>query len=304
MSMPMRRSRSRPAPRSDEDRPQHLGIRSTPWRHPTVRTAWLILGTGIALTSGAIQLIDSVRGRVVLWSVLAATTIFVAFSVAQSFWLRHKSRRGQEARRTSALEEALRTLSVRHISDYREAVSIRFVISDGTADRVIERRSTTPLPSVKFRMTGPFTDGHGRLDDLRATVDDGAGDIDLRILDLRTARRHVLTIFTPGRSERFDWTLSYATPGFWDPLRRSGTDRIGFYAGVLEHASRFSVERLTMTFLLPWQAIGVELTEELGRGDTTYRMTPAGEVEVEWTTTETYQRFGWTLTVDRWRTDD
>jgi DNA-binding CsgD family transcriptional regulator len=194
--------------------------------------------------------------------------------------------------RLERYDVVLRQLVDRHLALFEERVEITFVVgaTDG-ADRVTERRWTTPKPYLVYRTSRPVVgpDWEAGLDPVRLELDSAVPGRDIEATALPVTesdgRPLAVVLFRPGLAEETEWTLTYRSEGLWDPLRATGADRLGWSTATSEsgRGHRPTVTDMAIRFVFPpgWDGIGLSERDGVGIASEPLRLA-SGQQEVGW----------------------
>lgn len=194
-------------------------------------------------------------------------------------------------------DELVHRLVDRHFALFDERVELAFVVGarDG-ADRVVERRWTTPRPYLVYRTARPIVDpyweDHLDPDELELSCTVLGKDVQADALAVTEPDRRPLAmvVFQPGlQDEETEWTLSYRSDRLWDPLRATGEDRLGWSpttsappaAGRLPHRQNVTELAVRMQFPPDWTGVGLAERSGLGIAADVTRL-PSGQLEAAW----------------------
>jgi DNA-binding CsgD family transcriptional regulator len=190
-------------------------------------------------------------------------------------------------RRLGLYGEAFAALADRHLSLFHDRVELTFWVGDADGqDHVEERRWTEPREYLVFRVLRPIVPDPGLLEPEELQL-----ACEVRGADTRVETRSVLdaegllqtlVLFQPGLREPTEWLVRYRSPGLWDPLRRTGTDALGWATATLDRQHGPTVTELTVHVVFPAAAAGPELVEQSGAGAVERTDLPGGRTRLSW----------------------
>jgi DNA-binding CsgD family transcriptional regulator len=201
-------------------------------------------------------------------------------------------------------DAAVKRLADRQFPLFDERVEITLVVGNRSAeDRVVERHWTTPNPYVVYRVIRPITplktSYAAYAETLGLTFDVQNADVEVSadLVADSSDRPLVLVTFQPGLQQATEWELRYRTPGMWDPLRRTGTDTLGWSAGTLDGRHAVGLEHLLLRVEFP-PGVSGGLEESRGIGGMERASSGDSEVLVFRDDSRTGGYFRWTLRMD------
>jgi DNA-binding CsgD family transcriptional regulator len=191
--------------------------------------------------------------------------------------------------RLTSFAGAVRGLVDRQFPLFEERVELTLVVGEEDGqDSVVERRWTTPRPYLVYRILGPILAGGQEPppapEELAPSCEVKGQDIlaDVhQVLDV-TGRPLVLVLFQPGLQTDVEWVLRYRSPQLWTPLRRTGTDSLGWSTATFDQRHSPTTRELTVKVVFPASWTGERLTEQNNLGTVSADRLPTGQMQLTW----------------------
>ncbi len=184
--------------------------------------------------------------------------------------------------------DAVHGLVDRQIPLFQERVEISLIVGeqDGN-DIVVERRWTTPIPYLVYRILGPVvakSEESFALQYLDMACNVYGQDTKVNIHSVWDidGRPLVMILFQPGLRGDTEWVLRYRSPKLWSPLRSSGMDSLTWATATFDQRHPTTTSELTLKVIFPASWVGEQLTEESNLGTIHTERLPTGQVQVTW----------------------
>ena len=184
---------------------------------------------------------------------------------------------------------AVHGLLHRHLSLFKERVEITLLIGEqDEQDIVVERRWTTPMPYLIYRILGPIVDWPAgppfELDDLAHAcyVEGRDTQADVHPVQDVDGRPLLMILFQPGLHDDTEWVLRYRSPRLWNPLRNSGQDSLDWATATFDQRHPATAGDLTLKVVFPASWTGQRLTEQSDLGVIHTECLPTGQTQVTW----------------------
>ncbi|MGH3812347.1 MAG: helix-turn-helix domain-containing protein [Pseudonocardiaceae bacterium] len=184
---------------------------------------------------------------------------------------------------------AVHGLLHRHLSLFKERVEITLMIGEqDEQDIVVERRWTTPMPYLVYRILGPIVtwpdDPPFELDDLAHAcyVEGRDTQVDVHPVQDVNGRPLLMILFQPGLHDDTEWVLRYRSPRLWNPLRNSGQDSLDWATATFDQRHPATTSDLTLKVVFPASWTGQRLTEQSDLGVIHTDCLPTGQTQVTW----------------------
>ena len=183
-----------------------------------------------------------------------------------------KEKLAERERQVESYEAAVQRIIDRQFPLFDERVEITVTIGGNSLEDVVtERHWTVPNPYLVYRVVRPITSravDSDRVTSLSMTCDVVGADVGVavQVVEDKDNRPRALIVFQPGLDRPAEWVLRYRTPGLWDPLRQTGTDRLTWAAGTLDRRFADGISELRVHFVFPPGAKGVDVSELRGAG--------------------------------------
>lgn len=191
--------------------------------------------------------------------------------------------------RLESFGAAVRGLVDRQFPLFEERVELTLLVGERDGqDAVVERRWTTPRPYLVYRIVGPILPATPGAEftpkDLALSCEVREPDIQAEVHPVPdvTGRLLVLVLFQPGLQEPVEWLLRYRSPRLWTPLRRTGSDTLGYATATFDQRHRHMIRDLTVHAVFPASWTGARLTERNGLGEVSAERLPAGQTRLTW----------------------
>ncbi|MGH3867278.1 MAG: helix-turn-helix domain-containing protein [Pseudonocardiaceae bacterium] len=192
-------------------------------------------------------------------------------------------------RQLQAYAEAVAGLADRQSPLFEERVEITLMVGEqDEQDTVIERRWTTPMPYLVYRILVPIvtrTDGPPfERDDLALDCRVAGQDIhaDVHLVWNVRGRPQVMILFQPGLQAETEWVLRYRSPKLWNPLRTSGQDTLTWYTATLDQRRPPKTNELTVKVVFPSSWTGEQVTERSNLGTIHTERLSTGQTQLIW----------------------
>jgi DNA-binding CsgD family transcriptional regulator len=192
-------------------------------------------------------------------------------------------------RQLRAYADAVDGLADRQSPLFEERVEITFMVGEqDEQDTVVERRWTTPMPYLVYRILGPIvtrTDGPPfERDDLALDCRVEGRDIhaDVHLVWNARGRPLVMILFQPGLQAETEWMLRYHSPRLWNPLRTSGQDTLTWFTATLDQRRPPKTNELTVKVVFPSSWTGEQLTERSNLGIIHTERLSTGQTQLTW----------------------
>jgi DNA-binding CsgD family transcriptional regulator len=191
--------------------------------------------------------------------------------------------------RLTSFAGAVRGLVDRQFPLFEERVELTLVVGEEDGqDSVVERRWTTPRPYLVYRILGPILAGGQEPppapEELAPSCEVKSQDIQAdvhQVLDV-TGRPLLLVLFQPGLQSDVEWVLRYRSPQLWTPLRRTGTDSLGWSTATFDQRHSPTTRELTVKVVFPASWTGEQLTEQNNLGTVSADRLPTGQMQLTW----------------------
>ncbi|MGH3870604.1 MAG: helix-turn-helix domain-containing protein [Pseudonocardiaceae bacterium] len=185
--------------------------------------------------------------------------------------------------------DAVHGLLHRHLSLFTERVEITLIVGEQDGqDVVVERRWTTPMPYLVYRILGPILTWPAgppfELDDLAHAcyVEGQDTQVDVHPVEDVDGRPLLMILFQPGLQDDTGWVLRYRSPGLWDPLRSSAEDSLEWATATFDPRHPATTSDLTLKVVFPASWTGQRLTERSNLGVLHTDRLPTGQTQVTW----------------------
>ncbi|MGH3771798.1 MAG: helix-turn-helix domain-containing protein [Pseudonocardiaceae bacterium] len=192
-------------------------------------------------------------------------------------------------RQLRAYADAVRGLSDRQSPLFEERLEITLLVGERDGqDTVLERRWTTPMPYLVYRVLAPILNLSDspplERDDLAldCRVEGQDIDADVHLVWNARGRPQVMILFQPGLQAETEWVLRYRSPTLWNPLRASGQDTLTWFTATLDQRRPPKTNELTVKVVFPSSWTDERLTERGNLGVIHTERLPTGQTQLTW----------------------